>query len=180
MKILLAPHQDDAVLFSTFTILRERPLVLNVLNSYVQPARGYQNCDAETRVLEELNAVSTVLGCEVGFMGYRDDSPEWDAIEQDLRIFSQYHGVTKVYAPQVQIGGHDHHNRVGVIAERVWGSQVTYYMTYTSRGKSIGAEVPYEPPWVALKLKALACYESQIALPNCVEHFLRPQHEYYG
>jgi hypothetical protein len=53
-------------------------------------------------------------------------------------------------------------------------------MTYTvPAGKSKGVPVEYEAVWPLKKLKALACYESQIVTnPKMAVHFLREQFEY--
>ena len=46
--------------------------------------------------------------------------------------------------------------------------------------KSTGKPVVFDPEWPVLKLRALACYESQIALQECAQHFLSEQYEYYA
>jgi hypothetical protein len=40
VKVFLSPHHDDETLFGAFTLLRERPLVVIVTDSYVQFNRG--------------------------------------------------------------------------------------------------------------------------------------------
>lgn len=179
MNLVLSPHNDDAVLFATFTILRDKSHVFTVLDSYVQPSRGYQDCDHVTRRLEDEKAIGRILSARLTFMGYRDDHPEWDSIEHDLRMLARDPAWTTVFAPTPEIGGHDHHNRLGEIAARVFPDTIRHYMTYTNRGKSRGTGVAYQPEWILKKLQALGCYKSQIALPNCVDHFLREQYEYY-
>jgi LmbE family N-acetylglucosaminyl deacetylase len=175
-KILLSPHCDDETLFASLTILRESPLVIIVFDSHIQPRRGHSGCDAMTRRQETLAAMS-ILGAEVQFLGFHDDETvDVAALTNALRQFGQ---PEMVYAPAVEEGGHVQHNLVGVMAREVFAN-VTHYMTYTNRGKSAGEPVPYEPHWPALKLKALSCYGSQIALKDNVEHFLRNQHEYYA
>lgn len=177
MKYLLSPHNDDAVLFATFTILRERPQVITVFDSFIQPARGYKNCYAEQRRGEDYRAVHNELGADISFWHFRDDSPDWDGIRSQLLPLND--GISLVYAPAVEVDGHEHHNKLGEMAKFVFGNLYRPYMTYTKAGKSIGVPVPYEPEWVLLKLKALACYESQIRLPSCMPHFIRSQEEYY-
>ena len=47
------------------------------------------------------------------------------------------------------------------------------YLTY-KRGsmRSRGTEVPFEPKWAWLKLRALACYQSQVELENTMPWFI--------
>lgn len=179
MKLFLSPHNDDAVLFGAFTILREKPLVVTVFDSYLQPTRGNKGCDYVTRRKED-EAAFRILGCDFRFMGMRDDRPDWDGVARHLQVADMLNGgVCTVYAPTIEGGGHEHHNRIGEIADQVFGDRVVHYMTYTKAGKSTGVLVPYEPEWVLLKLKAMACYESQIKLPSCMPHFTRGLEEYY-
>jgi hypothetical protein len=54
-------------------------------------------------------------------------------------------------------------------------------MTYTHDGRSESSNlVPFESEWIALKLRALLCYKSQILEPSTRDHFLYPQYEYYA
>ena len=175
MKIFLDPHGDDAVLFASFTLLREKPLVVVVFDSYLQEQRGYGITAAQRRA--ETEAACKILGVDVQFLGFRDDTPDWDGIVEALYGFEGCE--SPVFAPAVEFGGHDHHSMVGEIAEKVL-PPVRSYLTYTKSGKSTGGvPVPYEPEWALLKLRALACFESQIKLPSTAPHFLREQYEYY-
>jgi hypothetical protein len=76
-----------------------------------------------------------------------------------------------VYAPAVEEGGHDQHNLIGTLAADVFRERVQPYLTYRRgfmRTRSDN-EVPYTAEMVALKLRALACYRSQIALRDNTE-----------
>jgi hypothetical protein len=58
---------------------------------------------------------------------------------------------------------------------------MTAYLTYTAAGKQTdGRSVPYEPEWIGLKHRALACYRSQFEQPGRAVHFLRDQSEFYA
>lgn len=180
MKIFLAPHHDDSVLWGSFTLLREKPLVLVVLDSYVQPQRGYKDGANEIREQEEISAVKGVYGCPVEFMHYRDDTPDWGAIEQRFYSIQNVVDIEHVWAPAVEEGGHAHHNAIGKLAAKCFPNQVTHYTTYTKSGKSVGrVKVSCEPEWIILKHRAMTCYRSQIYLENCREHFMRDLHEWY-
>lgn len=175
MRLFLSPHNDDAALFGAFTILRERPLVLTIFDSHVQAARGTGITMAQRR--GEDQAAMAILGAPVMFMGLSDAAPDAGALERELRGF--FGQPELVYAPAAEVNGHAHHNLVAEVAARVF-HRVTSYMTYTPAGKSKGTPVPVEPGWTLKKLKALACYESQVGLANTHEHFLREQFEYYA
>jgi LmbE family N-acetylglucosaminyl deacetylase len=172
VKLFLSPHNDDAALFGTFTILRERPLVVTVFDSYIQEARGTGVTARQRR--EEDQAAMEILGAPVQFLGISD---RVHYPHELFCRFAEFGQPEMVWAPQPEPNGHAHHNLVGEVAGRLF-ENVTYYMTYTTAGKSVGRRVAHEPKWAILKLCALACYGSQIGQANQVEHFLREQHEY--
>lgn len=175
--ILLAPHHDDETLFAAFTCCRVKPLIAVVLRSTLQEGRGEGTTDAERRW--ETGKAAAELGCPVEFWHYMDHAPDWHAIEKHIGRLKPDH----VYAPAVEMGGHPHHNTLGEIADVTFAwSKVTHYTTYVNGGDrtTIGPRERVVPePWmVGAKLRALACYESQIRLwPH---HFLGAQHEYYA
>jgi LmbE family N-acetylglucosaminyl deacetylase len=174
MKLFLSPHNDDAALFGSFTILRERPLVVTVLDSHKQCTNGGPTMVQRRR--EDEAAMIVLGGAPIMFWGASDASANWPDIEAQFRSF--FGQPEMVYAPAYEAEGHADHNALGTLAGRVF-KNVTYYMTYTRNGKSTGVPVNYEPGWAVKKLQALACYESQIRQRNQVEHFLREQGEYY-
>ena len=152
ITLFLSPHNDDAVLFGSFTIQRESPLVLTVFDSCKQLN------NTETRRKEDANAMK-ILGAELCFLGLSDVDPDVSQIEGLLR---KYFGKAElIYAPAIEDGGHPHHNIVGLAASRAF-QNVRHYMTYTRRGKSIGSPVPFTPDMALKKLQALSCYESRI------------------
>jgi hypothetical protein len=78
-----------------------------------------------------------------------------------------------VWAPMQEEKGHEQHNLVAWAAEVVFGGRVRSYATY-SRGSGrtrTDNEVIPKPDWPALKLRAMACYASQINLDNCQPWF---------
>lgn len=173
--IVLAPHNDDESLWTSFSILRERAHVIICLQSKREELRG-EGITAEERNAETEAAVK-ILGGTVEFLPFNDATPDWSGMVSALsaRITCE-----TVYAPAIEPGGHMQHNMVGEIANSV-SKTVLHYMTYTNKGKSTSPHrVPFEPWWAALKLKALACYTSQIRSPLYVDHFLREQYEYYA
>jgi len=176
LKLFISPHNDDETLFGAFTLLRERPLVAVVFDSFVQERRGYGITAAARRA--ETRAACEVLGVSCGFLGLRDDSPDWRAVRWALAEYKRS-GVTEVWAPAVERDGHLQHNEVGAIAGELF-PRVTYYLTYTRTGgkSTAGRLVPFENAWIGIKLRALAEYRSQIGHASTAEHFIRDQREY--
>ena len=55
--LFLSPHNDDETLFGAFTIMKEKPIVCVVFDSYVQVARGNAGATASRRRNETLRAL---------------------------------------------------------------------------------------------------------------------------
>lgn len=173
MKLFISPHNDDACLFGAFTLQREKPVVLTVYDSYVQVSRGHAQCDWETRRNEDIAAVRDVLGCPIQFAGLRDNELIQGAV---LVALSKWSAATEVWLPAVEKNGHDQHNLVGEIGLQVFEhATVNRYLTYTrTGGKSTnGIEAKPTGAMVLKKLRALACYKTQIEIDalGCWPHF---------
>ena len=175
--LLFEPHQDDAALFCAFNAIRYRAHVVTVLRSVKQESIGIT---ADVRESETAEAM-TVLGCTWGQWPFPDDVPPWERIERAMVDADKRLAPARIFAPWPEEHGHEHHNRVGVLAGHLFGERVTYYTTYKPGGdRTTGTPVPYEPEWVTLKLRALACYRSQIetVAAGCTDHFMRSLEEY--
>jgi LmbE family N-acetylglucosaminyl deacetylase len=165
-SLFLAPHSDDEVLFGAFTLMREKPLVVIITDSYIQESRG-DKITAFQR-WEETRQAMTLLGCPVIRLGIRDDIiDEWE-VENKLSRFANF---DTVYAPAIQ-GGNTHHDIVGKVAQKLFNN-LKQYTTYTpvelwTKGS---VEVTPTAEELQLKLKAMACYKSQIELPATAPHF---------
>lgn len=171
MKVFLSPHHDDETLFGAFTLLRERPLVVIVTDSYVQFNRG-DGITNECR-WAEARAATEILGCRVTGLGIRDDQITPDDTVKALRVFWAACGhlqkdLTAVYAPAIQ-HGHPHHDIIGEAAIKVFKGKVPLwqYSTYSSRSPFYAnhgeIEVRSTPRERALKAEAMAVYQSQMA-----------------
>jgi LmbE family N-acetylglucosaminyl deacetylase len=175
MKLFVSPHNDDAALFASFTLQRERPLVLTVFDSHVQVSRGHYACDAATRRKEDAAAME-ILGCGIAFSGVSDEEPEL-TIKERVRGALSHWTPSEVWIPAVEDGGHLQHNLVGEIGSDVFaGSKIHRYLTYTrTHGKSTnGREVKPTGAMMMKKLQALACYRTQIEIDalGCWPHFM--------
>lgn len=163
----LSPHPDDETLFGAFTLMREKPLVVIVTDSYVQQNRG-ENITPQQRFQESVNAMK-ILGCSVMRLGIRDDIINELALTDRLAWFKNF---KTVYAPALQ-GGNPVHDLVGEVALRVFGDKIKQYSTY-AKGEWFTPgtkEIIPTSEELTLKEKALACYKSQINLPATAPHF---------
>lgn len=178
-SVFISPHNDDETLFGAFTLIRERPFVVVCLRSHSQEHTHrfdvtYQEREAETAAAME------ILGCEWEQWPFLDTDRIGGEVAEAIADLSRR--FDRCYAPAFEDGGHPQHNRIAEIARDEFGpDRVTPYMTYRigSNGeKSPGQLVPIEWPWIELKLRALACYRSQM-MPSTGPHFLQPLHEWY-
>ncbi len=153
--LLLSPHNDDAVLFASWLCLKHRPHVVTVLRSVVQEANGISHAEREA---EDVRAFR-VLGVTHEQWPHPDDHPNWDAVSKGLGALDP----DRVFAPWPEPHGHEHHNQAGVLAGHIFGERVTFFTTYRVGGpRTVGTPSEPEPWMIPLKLRALACYESQM------------------
>ncbi len=164
MKLLMSPHDDDNALFAAFTCMRERPLVVVCLDSYIQPNRGEIGCSAEERAAETADACR-VLGCDVMRLGLRDDADDIELEEDLYQRFREFQGCEITYAPALQ-GGNKHHDMVARAAERALHGNIRRYTTYTKIELHTIGDVEIVPTAEELDLKAqaLVCYVSQLRI----------------
>jgi glycosyltransferase involved in cell wall biosynthesis/LmbE family N-acetylglucosaminyl deacetylase len=165
--IFLAPHNDDEVLFGAFTLIREKPLVIIVTDSYIQPERGDKGCTAEIRRQETINAMS-LIGCSVVFLGIKDTELTDKILVDRLKPFDP----ELIYAPAIQ-GGNVQHDIVGRVAKNLFGGKCKYYCTYTKTELYTTGMVEIKPTTNELYQKEgmLSCYQSQINLKSTRPHF---------
>lgn len=163
--ILLSPHDDDSCLYMAVSCLRERPTVVVVTDSYVQPARGEIGCSAEERA-EETARAHEVLGCPVVRLGLRDDALTLEDVTAALGALQD---ADTIFVPALE-GGHAHHDLVALAAASVFTpAALRCYSTYAKLSQyravdlqPVGTtEVEWTRPEYELKQRALACYASQ-------------------
>lgn len=168
-KIFLSPHNDDESLFGCYTILREKPLVVIVTDSYIEHERG-DKATTQQRI-EETKQACKLMGVEVQFLHIPDKSLNADNLAE---AFSKLKADI-VYAPAVEIDGNRQHNLVGAMASIQFNT--IHYMTYTLHTtKSIGTEmiIPTEEE-KKIKAECLKCYPSQLAIPTTAPFFENKQ-----
>lgn len=184
-SLFLSPHNDDETLFGAFTILRYQPTVVICLAPTIQEARGHAGAARSIR-RAETQAAMRILGADAveQWDDTDDAAPDWGRVEQRLRL-GRYAGYEQVFAPVPEEGGHVQHNMLGWVAAAVFGPAVIHYTTYTTAGKSEGrpwsGRKDFDLAWIALKLRALAEYTSQLSIKplGCWPHFLRDLEEHW-
>jgi LmbE family N-acetylglucosaminyl deacetylase len=164
--LLLAPHYDDEILFAAYTLMRERPQI-----AWVFPPRNH--LDHLDRRGESHDAL-LALGISFASVQTRFESVCYEgALGEDAwpyGLVEHLHDVEydMVYAPAPHDHGHHEHNVVGRVALDTLGAErVTWYQTYTrTKGRQkYGNLVEPDPDMIARKLRALACFTTQIAHP---------------
>lgn len=160
MTILLSPHDDDNALFASFTCMREKPLVVIVFGSYIQPNRGEIGCSFEERWKETKEACA-LLDVPCLHLNLRDDTATENDMKEALKKLS---GFDKVYAPAIQ-GGNIHHDMVGRYAKELFDN-VVFYPTYTKTELWTKGDKEIIPTReeAELKNKVLECYQSQLRI----------------
>lgn len=171
-KVFLAPHNDDEILFGAYTIMREKPLVVIVTDSYIQQERG-DEATTEQRI-EETKEAMKLLGVEVDFLHIPDNSFKGKTLQRELEEL--YLDDIQVYAPAIEFNGNPIHNEVGLIADLTFYN-VKHYMTYVlGNDKTKGGILVFPTEEEKkLKKKALACYKSQLKIPTCATFFNHPK-----
>lgn len=168
MNYVISPHDDDAALFCGITCIRERPTVIVVTDSYVQPARGDVGCSAEERAAETRRA-HDILGCPTLRLGLHDDTLTREQVQEALGRVLPPQVQATIYVPALE-GGHEHHDMVAQAAANVFGPEkLSCYSTYSKLSQYRDADLhpvgTNEIEWTReeydKKLEALRCYESQ-------------------
>ena len=173
--LFLDCHGDDLALFAAFTLQRHPDAhVCVVYDSYIQTARGVEGCGVQERRDECLDAYSGLFEHDPFFLGLRDDTEY--TVSDMCRVFDKNPGcptvgVTDVYSPLHEPSGHTQHNLVSLTARAMYPTATHHhYLTYTrTMGKSrlnSHEVVPRSADEIQRKLRALACYKSQMQMDD--------------
>ena len=177
MKTLfLAPHNDDEALFGAYIIQLHKPLVIVVTDSYIQYERGEMLSLWTARRLETLAAMEELdPEIDVDFLGVKDKEFNQELCEAALAPYAA-EKYDIVFAPSPNEGGNWMHDVTGQVAAKLFPT-VRHYSTYTkSREYPQGmTPVPATEAMKAKKLKAIACYKSQ--MNNVCRMYLTTPHK---
>lgn len=165
--IFLSVHNDDEALFAAFTLIREKPLVIIITDSHIQPERGDLGCSAEIRRQETIEAMA-IAGCPVVFLGIKDTELTEDILIQRLNPFNP----ERIYIPAIQ-GGNAQHDLVGKVGMQLFPDRCERYTTYTKTELYTTGKWEVKPKGDELEIKnrMLDCYKSQLELPSTRPHF---------
>lgn len=169
---MLAPHGDDESLFAAALSVWHRPHLIVCTHS------------GPERMGETMQAWSTLVPdpeADVEFWPYADDVLRTDYGGMADRIKALPKQFDRCIAPLWESGGHEHHNHVAHQAMESFGpDRLIRYATYRrGHGRTVTAvESPADAVWVERKLRALACYRSQIADPKTQPWFLGLMNEW--
>lgn len=163
----IAPHNDDESLFGAYTLMREKPTVIVVTDSYIQPERGDKGCTAEIRRQETIDAMA-LIGCPVVFLGIKDTELTEENLRARLRPFNPY----AAYIPALQ-GGNAQHDLVSIVCSSLWGEKCEHYCTYTKTELYTTGAIEIKPTEeeMVIKDQMLICYKSQWELRSTLPHF---------
>jgi LmbE family N-acetylglucosaminyl deacetylase len=162
-SMFISTHNDDETLFGAYTIMREKPLVVIVTDSYKQELRGHAISKEER--IEETKKAMKILGADVIFLHCPDHQLNEHVLDQFKNL-----PIQKVYSPHPEEYGNPDHNFVGNLCRQIWQNEDTElveYSTYTSQ-RTCPDGVPIIPTEEEqkLKMKALDCYKSQLGMSN--------------
>lgn len=161
MQVLISPHPDDAVLFASYFILREKPLVITVTHPTYQGDNGNQ------RIVEDYSALR-ILGAPICFLGIDEDKLTLEILLERLHFLPP---GTHYYIPEYEKDGNPQHNLIN-IAIKSETFNWTEYKTYSGlEDRTIGSEVIPTEEELLLKQAAMACYRTQIENPNTAHYF---------
>lgn len=163
MKIFLSPHNDDEALFGAYTILREKPLVIIVTDSYKQLTKGI---GTEERRKETIEAMK-VLEAPVLFLGTHDAT----LTERELKDRLQGIQADVIYAPAVYEKGNREHNIIGKVALELYGDRVVKYATYQTDDITLKGDTEIVPTAVEMDLKHIALSKYITQLRCNLPHF---------
>lgn len=161
-KYFISPHSDD-IIFATYTILREKPIVVTITHSTLQGDNGFD------RVLEDYKA-SKILGVPIMFLGIDEDELTEEILVEKLSVISK-ETADVVYIPEYQENGNPQHNLVNKVCKRLfWDTKD--YKTYSGlEDRTLGIEIIPTEEELEIKKQAMACYRTQIENPMTAHYF---------
>lgn len=166
-KFLLSPHSDDAVLFATYTLLREKPLVVTVTNCTTQNGNGKE------RMLEDIEAMK-MLGLPICFLNIDEDKLDGLSF---LKAILPLYTEDIVYIPEYEENGNPQHNLINEISKKIFPN-TKEYKTYSGlEDRTIGKEITPTEEELEIKKRVMACYRTQIENPM-TSHYFTTYNEY--
>lgn len=167
-KYFISPHSDD-IIFATYTILREKPIVVTVTHSTMQGDNGFE------RVLEDYKA-SKILNVPIMFLGIDEDKLTKETLEEKLRLLSDDE-YPEIWIPEYEEDGNPQHNTVNRVAKNIFPNIKTYKTYSGLEDRTIGKEIIPTKEELEIKKRVMACYKTQIENP-LTNHYFNLTEEY--
>lgn len=174
--LFLAPHNDDEALFGAYIIQAYKPHVVVLTDSFIQYERGEKLSFWATRRAETLAAMDILNpGVDVGFAGIKDK--EFNAELCEAALLPYVGKYDRVFSPLPNEGGNWMHDVTGQVADKLFPGISYHYSTYTKdREYPAGNAALFATAEMQIKkLKAIACYKSQMV--NCCQMYLMTPHK---
>lgn len=152
MKIFIAPHNDDEVLFGLDILVEQRPLVVIVTHSTLQGDNGYE------RALESYKAIKE-LGLPICYLQIDEDKLTEEALIDKLKYF---YTTDTVYTPA--LSDNPQHNLVTAVVDSLFRN-VSHYPNY------LNGVVNKKTKYPELRAKILKHYKTQIENKDTAHYF---------
>ena len=153
MKIFIAPHNDDEILFGLDILIEQKPLVLIVTHSTLQGDNGYE------RALESYKAIKD-LGLSICYLQIDEDKLTKETLIDKLRHF---HTNDIVYTPA--LSDNSHHNLITEVVDELFRNTY-HYPNY------INNTIYKETKYPELREKLLKHYQTQINREETKQYFI--------
>lgn len=153
MKIFLAPHCDDEILFGLDILVEEKPLVIIITHATEQGDNGYE------RALESYRAIKD-LGLSICYLQIMENELTDEVLEKKLEPFKT---EGTVYVPDTS--DNEQHNLVKRVAEKIFNN-ISYYNNY------LNGVVNKETDYPELKKEILKHYTTQINNKDTAHYFV--------
>ena len=153
MKIFIAPHNDDEILFGLDILIEQKPLVIIITHSTLQGDNGYE------RALESYKAIKD-LGLSVCYLQIDEDKLTEEVLINKLKDF---YTTDVVYTPAES--DNPQHNLVTKVVDKIFRNTY-HYQNY------INNTIYKETKYSELREKLLKHYQTQINREETKQYFI--------
>lgn len=153
MKLFIAPHNDDEILFGLDILIEQKPLVIIVTHSTLQGDNGYE------RALESYKAIKD-LGLSICYLQIDEDKLTEEVLINKLKDF---YITDVVYTPAES--DNPQHNLVTKVVDKIFRN-VYHYPNYLNGIVNKGTKYP------EIREKILKHYKTQINNSDTAHYFL--------
>jgi hypothetical protein len=152
MKLFLAPHCDDEILFGLDLLIDYKPLVIIITHATMQGDNGYE------RAMESYKAIKD-LGLSICYLQIDENELTEETLIDKLKYF---YTTDIVYAPD--LSDNPQHNLVKSVADKLF-TNVYHYPNY------LNGIVNKDTKYPEIREKILKHYKTQIENPLTAHYF---------